>query len=471
MINKILEFQEKYHMIQEGDKIVAGFSGGADSVCLLLVLKLLRECLDFEFMAVHVEHGIRGEESQKDAKSAQKFCQQNEIKIEVFHVDVPAKAAAAGMGLEEMARQLRYQCFYDACERFGGNKIAVAHHSDDCAETMLFQLSRGSGIRGLTGIMPVRDNIIRPLLCVSRKEILEFLKERGQEYCTDSTNDQDVYARNRIRKYVIPQLLQINNQAVEHMQRTAKLAAEVCDFLDTAAWDAGSEGVIISYDKADTERIRELRMRKDVLARMHPVLQKNFLYQLLGRLAGSRKDIGSVHVTALFELFGQQAGKELNLPYSLKAVCEYDYVWIFNQELYRRENAPDEIVLAPPGVWDLKDGRKLEARVFDFDGDCKKIPEKRYTKWFDYDKINSNVLLRKRRTGDYFITDSSGNHKKLKAFFIQEKVPRLQRDLVWLLADGSHILWIVGYRISEAYKVTQETKRILEVYVSGGNEK
>ena len=111
------------------------------------------------------------------------------------------------------------------------------------------------------------------------------------------------------------------------------------------------------------------------------------------------------------------------------------------------------------------------ARVLEFDGDCKKIPEKRYTKWFDYDKINSNVLLRKRLTGDYFITDASGNHKKLKAFFIQEKIPRLQRDGVWLLADGSHIMWIVGYRISEAYKVTQETKRVLEVYVSGGNEK
>lgn len=471
MINRILEFQEKYHMIQKRDKIVAGFSGGADSVCLLLVLKLLREQCDFAFMAVHVEHGIRGEESRQDEAFAQEFCRKNDIEMEIFHVDVPGKAAERGAGLEETARELRYQCFYEACDRFGANKIAVAHHSDDCAETMLFQISRGSGIRGLAGISPVRDNIIRPLLCVGRKEILEFLRERGQEYCTDSTNNQDAYARNRIRKHVIPQLLQINDQAVEHFRRTADMAAEVCDYLDMAAWDAGREGVIISYDKSEPEKIRELRMRKDVLIRMHPVLQKNFLYQLLGKLAGSRKDIGSVHVAGLLELFGQQAGKALSLPYGLKAVCEYDYVWVFNEALYRQEKKDEKIPLIFPGTWDLGEGEKLVARVLEFDGDCKKIPEKRYTKWFDYDKINSNVLLRKRLTGDYFITDASGNHKKLKAFFIQEKIPRLQRDDVWLLADGSHIMWIVGYRISETYKVTQETKRVLEVYVSGGNEK
>ncbi len=481
MLNKILEFQEKYQMFEEGDHIVAGLSGGADSVCLLLILKELQKRIGFELLAVHVEHGIRGEESLADELFSRQFCQREAIAFQSFYVDAPAWGAEHKLGLEEAARQLRYQCFFEACKSFGGNKIAVAHHQDDCAETMLFQLSRGSGLRGMCGIPPVRDGIVRPLLCVCREEILSYLEERGQTYCVDSTNEELIYARNRIRSLVLPNLRQVNDQAVEHFCRSARLLEEVCDYLEEEAFQAGRKGLILAYEDADgsvrqTEQSGtdpkkqpvSCRMQKSVFASMHPVLQKQFLHQLLGCMAGSRKDLGSVHIQNLRELFGAQAGKRLSLPYGLEAVSEYEYVQIFKKKSLQGAGEGDELQILIPGEISIGNGQMLVTRILDFDGNCEKIPEKRYTKWFDYDKIKSTVLLRKRRTGDYFVTDRQGNHKKIKSYFIQEKIPRLQRDDIWLLAEEAHILWVVGHRISEAYKVTPKTKRILEVCVIGG---
>ncbi len=484
MLNKILEFQKKYHMFEEGDCIVAGISGGADSVCLLLVLKELQKRIGFELLAVHVEHGIRGEESLADEAFSRQFCQQEAVVFESFHVDAPGWSAAHKLGLEEAARQLRYQCFFQACESFGGNKIAVAHHQDDCAETMLFQLSRGSGLRGMCGIPPVRDGIVRPLLCVGREEILAYLKERGQPYCVDSTNEELAYARNRIRSQVLPNLRKVNDQAVEHFCRSARMLEEVCDYLEEEAFRKGRKGLILAYEDGD-ERTGQTaclgedlkkqpvscRMQKSVFVSMHPVLQKQFLHQLLGCVAGSRKDLGSVHILNLRELFFAPSGKRISLPYGLCAVSEYEYVRIFKKEALENKNEGEERTVLIPGESALGNGQVFVTKILDFDGNCEKIPEKRYTKWFDYDKIKSTVQLRKRRTGDYLVADRQGNHKKIKSYFIQEKIPRLQRDDIWLLAEGSHILWVVGYRISEAYKVTPKTKRILEVCVIGGVQK
>ena len=480
MIDKIWEFQKKFDMIRPQDKVIAGVSGGADSVCLLLVLKELQRRCAFELEAVHVEHGIRGQESMDDAAFAERFCRQQGIPCSVFHVDAPAMASAQKKTLEEAARELRYQCFADVCKGQENAKIAVAHHGDDCAETMLFHLCRGTGLRGLCGIPPVRGRIIRPLLCVTRKEIEAYLESRGQTFCLDSTNTQLQYARNRIRNCVMPQLEQINVQAVRHMLQTARMLGDVCEYLEEAAFEAGKKGLILSYGKEEEkEDPWGIRMKKTVFAQMPEVLQTNLLHRLMGMAAGSRKDITAVHVESLKKLFGAGPGKELSFPYGVRAVSEYEYVWIRNEKraggcLERtceaEKTEEKELELSVPGTVFFGSGRQIRLRLTDFDGDMKKIPEKTYTKWFDYDKIKSNILLRKRRPGDFFVTDQKGGRKKIKDYFIDEKIPRNQRDSVWLLADGSHILWILGRRISEEYKVTQKTKRILEVCVDGGQQ-
>lgn len=483
MQKKIQIFLEKYHMIEQGDHIIAGISGGADSVCLLLALKELQETFGFKLTAVHVEHGIRGEESLRDAAFAEKFCQEQQIPFLMFSVDAPKKAKEDHQTLEEAARELRYGCFYQACQSCGGNKIAVAHHGDDCAETMLFHLSRGTGLRGLCGIVPVRDGaaelsehdagegsypVIRPLLGVTRKEIEQFLEARGQAYCMDSTNGDISLTRNRIRNKILPELSAINPQTVQHMVRTAGYLEEVCDYLDMAAWEAGKESVICAYER---EQIQEIRILTEGFASLHPVLQKNLVHRLLGEIAGSRKDITALHIDSVCGLFASGVGKTLSLPYGLLAKREYDAVALMRRKnvitpLDQDANREKELRIPGETVWD--ESLCIRTEIFPYDGNFEKIPQKTYTKWFDYDKIKDTVRVRTRRPGDYFQVDGSGGHKKLKNFLIDAKVPQELRDSILLLAEDGHILWTVGYRISEAYKVTQETKRILSICVDGG---
>ena len=472
MLQKIQIFLEKYNMIEKGDHVIAGISGGADSVCLLLILKELQKRLPFVLTAVHVEHGIRGEESLRDEAFVEAFCRTEEIELRCFRVDAQRVAQERHMTLEEAARELRYGCFYEAAKQCGAKRIAVAHHGDDCAETMLFHLSRGTGLRGLCGITPVRNvpevagcSIIRPLLCVTRSEIEQYLQMRGQDYCTDSTNEDVAYARNRIRHNILPQMTQINPQSVQHMVRTAGYLEEMCDYLEEMAWEVGKEGVICSYKK---ENLREISLMSSVFEGMHPVLQKNLIHQLLGKMAGSRKDITGKHISAVCQLFALQVGKNVSLPYGLSARRSYEGIVIEKRETGQENAEREEVVLSVPGDTIYDGIWKFHTEILEFDGNYEKIPQKTYTKWFDYDKINNTVLVRNRAPGDYF--SMPGGCKKLKNFFIDEKIPQAEREQIPLLADADHVIWIVGWRISEAYKVTQKTKRILAVCADGGKE-
>lgn len=476
MKKKVLEYQRQLGLIEAKDRIVVGFSGGADSVCLLLVLEELKKELDIELYAVHVEHGIRGEESEKDAVFAEGFCKDRQIPCIVYHVDAPGLAKEKGISLEEAARELRYECFGEALAHFQGTKIAVAHHGDDNAETMLFHLVRGTGIHGLAGIAPKREQLIRPLLCVTRAEIETYVTEKGASYCTDSTNADVTYSRNRIRNCIMPQLLEVNPRAIEHMNHLSRQIEDVYAYVARKARETGEHGLTMVTDGAI--------LQKSVLLAMEPVLLREFLHQVLGRVAGSKKDIGEIHVEQLVTLLTGPTGKMCHFPYGMCGTSSYETVQITkvsqdimdegeeaktDEEVDERcetasaESLTLEEILTAGTV--VVDGWKIRAKIQPFDGDCKKIPEKIYTKWLDYDKINNTVLLRNRAIGDYLVINEQGNQKKLKAYLINEKVPRWQRDEVLLLAEESHIIWVIGYRMSEYYKVTSTTKRVLEVQV------
>ncbi len=514
MQKKIQIFMEQYHMIEHGDHVVAGVSGGADSVCLLLVLERLRKSMGFSLSAVHVEHGIRGAESLQDAEFVRELCERMQVSLRTFSVDAPARAQERRQSLEEAARELRYECFYEACRELGASRLAVAHHGDDCAETMLFHLSRGTGIRGLCGIVPVRHmaeqnlDLIRPLLCLTRTEIEEFLQKEQQEFRTDSTNADQNMSRNRIRSQVLPQLRQINLAAVPHMVRTAGYMEEVCDYIDDAAWSLGKQ--YIRYFP-ETQKPQEIRITRAGFTEMPKILQENLLHRLLGKLAGSRKDITAVHVEKVRELFELQVGRQIDLPYQMTAEAGYEDICLYqksetcktcgtnedvnaqitcktcgtNEDVDAQANTKGkknvheeiaqkkrtELPLNVSGQVQEFSGMQISARVFPFDGKFQQIPEKTYTKWLDYDKIKNTVQIRTRRPGDFLQVRAEGGHKKLKDYLIDSKIPQKERDALVLLADASHIVWIVGRRISEAYKVTQETKRILEICVNGGKEK
>ena len=543
MINKIRRFIEEYHMLGQGEHVIAGVSGGADSVCLFFVLLAVREQYQLRLTVVHVEHGIRGKESRQDAAFVEKLCADYGVVCIVRACDVPAFCKKEKLSLEEGARKLRYQIFEAEKKALGADRIAVAHNQNDAAETLLFHMIRGSGLRGMCGIEPVRGDLIRPLLCVNRTEIEAYLKEINQIYRVDATNFDPAYSRNRLRHQVIPVLTEINGQAVAHLSRSTRYAAEACELVEELTERAEchvkrrrgdaflqKSGIRQQGEcRPDAELLQHGERRPDPELLQHgeclpeaellqdgeillletiekepALIRKTLVHHLLCELAGASKDLGEVHVCKSLELFDRQTGNVIDLPYGIRARRTYEGVvfagrgasvpgqekkrektgWKTGQETGQEtekkareraeETAGSKMMQVPlvPGTREITwDGTvtKIRARVLERSPE-QEIPKKRYTKWFDYDKIKGTLLWRGRSPGDYLVINDRGGRQSIKKYLINEKVPQSRREHILLLADGVHILWVVGGRISEAVKVTEETKNILEVQVYGGNE-
>ena len=522
MIQKISEFCRTNNIIRPHETIIVGVSGGADSVCLLLVLRELQKELDFDIRVIHVEHGIRGEESRRDAGFVRELCARLGVDWEQVSVDVPAYAKAHGVGEEEGARILRYEAFEHAARECDGS-VALAHHMEDNAETIVFQMLRGSGLKGMCGMQPVRlqeDGVryIRPLLAVSRREIEDYLEKVNQTFCTDGTNADTAYSRNKLRQVVFPLLEEVNAQSVQHINNTANQLSMVWDYMDKQA--EAAFGAVCRVNEAEGRAEVDITGIKE----LHPAIRNQVLYRMLALVAGRRKDISGVHVEQILRLIEGQSGRGINLPYGVAAVREYDRLILvktmggkkpgkaagcgFIQENGRPEticsadsdpmntkaqiggenNKAQEIMDSENSVTDISglirecvatgskkkaalgaDGEFLEISVHKFAGNMNEIPKKTYTKWFDYDKIKDGLSVRKRRSGDYLVTDSAGHTKKLKEYFINEKVPLSKRDSIWLLAIGQEIVWVTGGRISEKYKVLEDSETIIEISYNGGN--
>lgn len=478
MLHRIKDFIETYGIIEKGDHIIVGVSGGIDSVSLLMILKELSGQMGFSLEALHVEHGIRGTESIQDAEFTMDLCRRLDIGCQMVSVDVPAYAKKEHLGDEEAARGLRYAAFAKRAKQCGEHaKIALAHHMEDNAETMLFQLARGSGLRGLCGIAPMRrdaDGVvyIRPLLCVQKKELEFYLKELGQSYCTDATNELLVYSRNRIRHVVIPELEKLNEQTVCHLNQSAGQLAMVWDYMQKQSADE-LERVILAENP--------LTVSAELLSGLHPALRSMAGHELIARAAGKKKDITSKHVEELLNLAGAESGKQIVLPYGIEVRKEYDRM-IFrkkSQENLEKNEGPGSIFIAREKLEQLNPGEVFEVdlkendskiffRKFNFDGNMDKIPKKKCTKWMDYDKIKNSFQVRTRKAGDYFVNDVQGHRKKLKQYFIDEKIPASQRNRIWLVANADEIVWITGGRMSETYRISKQTQVVLELeYIEG----
>ena len=304
---------------------------------------------------------------------------------------------------------------------------------------------------------------------MERAEIEAYLKAQGQPYCRDATNEDTGYSRNRIRHKVMPELKAVNTGAVHHMMQSAQMLRELSDYLEEETRRAAER---VCRDNPDACVIDA------VLFSEYPVLLiREVLLGALQKVAGTSRDIGSVHVEELCTLYTRQVGRVICLPYGVRAERVYEGI-----RLYREAPAADmeresieitgemlsraekeEVVLALP------DGR-LHLRIRDFSGNMQEIPKKTYTKWFDYGKIKSGLRLRRRESGDYLKIDAAGHTKKLKEHFVNEKIPAAKRDAIWLLATGSEILWVAGGRIGAGCKVGENTEKILEVRLSGGND-
>ncbi len=475
-IEKVRGYCEQFQMLKKGDRVVAGVSGGADSVALLLVLCGLQKEYDLSIKVVHVHHGIRAEADQ-DAAFVENLCKTRGIPFTLVEKNVPRLAKLWKISEEEAGRLVRYE----ALEQLPADKIAVAHHQGDQAETVLHNLFRGTGLTGLGGMQPVNGKIIRPLLCVDRRQIELFLQEQGVSYVTDQTNLTDDYTRNRIRHHILDYATQqINAQAVPHVAQAADLVREAQEYLKRQT-EAALESCRIlpagGQQAADTESIM---LQVQYFRRIDPFLQKQVLLDVLQRLTEARRDITAEHIGQLVTLFTPQMDgtgeKQIHLPHGLRAVRCYDSVIFSRDDSLPRKTAGESALITPPTEISLPNGNILKFQVLDTSAMEKekgafweRIPKKPCTKWFDYDKIKHPVQLRTRETGDYLVIHSDGGRKSLQDYMIDEKIPKSIRNETLLLADGDCVMWVIGHRTGENYKVTKYTKRILAVNLIGGN--
>ncbi len=465
--NTVLNYIRANKMAVSGDKILVGFSGGADSVALLLVLYKLKELLGTELVAVHVNHGIR-EEAGEDADFTRRFCEERNIRYYLVEEDVPEIARENKLTEEEAGRNVRYKAFRTIAENEGAAKIAVAHHRNDVAETLLLNLLRGTGLHGAGAIRPVRDNVIRPLLCVTRQEIEEYLGEEGISFCHDATNDENIHTRNKVRNELIPYMTEnINAEAVKHLCRAAADFALADDFISKVTGEF--------FDKACTYDGKSVKIELKKLKSGDLFIQKNVILKCFELLTPNRKDITASHVDAVADIMESESGTaSVDLPYGLIAKREYDELTLSKKEaeildktlvidFFDRVKKDGKVSDDIPGI-----GR-MEASVREYVKGAS-IPRGTYTKWFDCDRIQTAVF-RCRRPDDYiFIEMESGIHKKkLSKFMTDAKIPIDRRDSIYVMADGDRVLWVPGYRISADIKVSEDTKSILAInFLDGG---
>ncbi len=478
------DYVREHHMLSPEDVVVTGVSGGADSVCLLLVLSALKREIPFRLLAVHVNHMIR-EEAGEDAAYVRELCGRMGVPFFLVQKNVTELSQIENLSLEVAGRQVRYAAFRDvllqeAPEAFsqGRAKIAVAHNLSDRAETMLFHLFRGSGLSGLCSIRPVRENpdgskVIRPLLNTSRRQIEAFLKELGMGWKEDATNAGDHYTRNRIRHHLLPLAeREVCEGAVENMGRAADILSDTEDFVQREA----AAAYVACVTKTAPER---LVIPVEKFLQFHPVLQGRMLLLALEELAGAKKDLSAAHIHAMLSLFKNRANRELSLPYGIRAWRVYGEVVVERAAGSKAGGAEGEIqpqgilVLLPepdgqPVEIAADDGTIFEFRVFTHEKTVN-IPQNQYTKWFDYDRIEKSLEIRTRTSGDYLTVNAAFSRKSVQDYMVNEKIPRQERDHIQLLADGSHILWVPGYRISTYYKINENTKHILQVQLRGGH--
>ena len=468
-------------MLTCGDRVIAGVSGGADSVCLFLVLLELREKIGFDLITVHVHHGIRGEAADQDQQFVEALCEQHRIPLEIFRVNLESIAKKRKQSLEEAGRMVRREAFDSVCKKYGGNKIALAHHQNDNAETLLWNLSRGTGLDGLGGIRPVNGKFIRPLLCMNRKEIEEYLAKRKQSYCIDETNAGTDYTRNKLRHLVLPILEeQVNSAAVRHMNETMEQIWELQEYMQEQVEAAYQECVQEHFEKACWIQIQQKSFET-----FPELIKKMVIRKGMEQVGGKKRDLSHKHVDVMMELMNKQVGRTLDLPYEMHAKRNYEGIRLEKQRTYLSgEEKKAEIMqecmseLNIPGETILADRNlKLRCKILEKPKNLsiKDIPQKIYTKWFDYGIIKSSLYIRTRQAGDTIVIDEKGHQKKLKNWFVDEKIPKEVRDSQFLLAENNEILWVLGHRMSQAYQVKQSTKWILQIEVEtyksdGGKE-
>lgn len=418
-----------YAMLAPGERVLVALSGGADSVALLLVLREL----GYLVRAFHLNHCLRGAESDRDEEFCRTLCARLGVELAVERVDVAAAAVQQGTGVEETARRIRYEWLYAAAQ---GAKIATAHTADDNLETVLFHLARGAGAKGLAGIPPVRGQVVRPLLDVGRTQIEAYLAGLGQDYVTDSTNADDAYTRNRIRHTVVPALRAIQPEAAQAARRSGELLRQDEDCLDGLARDC----LVQSARDDGTWDIVPLRQA-------HPAVRSRALRRLLAQGGMPLRDLTTQHIRALDALLDSaNPSARCDLPHGFTAYREYGALRLVCSKAVVERPALPLSVPFDGAVWN--DTVRLSLRRLEKNEDFYKTFN---TFCADCGTIDfASLCVRTRRTGDRIRLSAHGGSRTLKKLLIDRKVPRLRRDMLAVIADKYGVIAVQDIGMDQA---------------------
>jgi len=453
MINTVRNNIIDNNLIRENDNIVVGVSGGADSMALLYVLMEIKKDMNFNIFVAHVNHGVRGEDALSDQLFVERKAREMNIPYYFKNVDMEGYAKKKRITAEEAGRELRYGFFRDILKQQGGGKIAVAHNKNDQAETLLLRIMRGTGIDGLKGMDFIVGDVIRPILNIAREDIENYINENKIETVLDKTNLMTIYSRNKVRLELIPYIKDnFNPNIVNTLWRLSRISDVDSRYLNDLAEEKYNlivksetkhsiilDGTIFNVEDRSI-KIRIIRL---------------IIYNLVGSLQG----ISEQNVQSIVELFERmETGKQLNLPGGIIGRVSYNDLIIHNSRIEKLKDFNYKLTLGENEFLDL--GISIEISVQEYK---LPIPNDKNVKCFDRDLIKGKLCIRNRKNGDKFNPFGMKGTKKVKDYFIDEKIPKDLRDEIPLLMDDENIIWILGFATSEAYRITENTKNILIV--------
>lgn len=432
MLNKVSKYIDDYNLFESNQKLIVGLSGGADSMALIVILIEL----GYNCIAAHCNFHLRGQESDDDATFVSQWCREKDIKLATIDFDTHQYAHEKKISIEMAARELRYEWFEQVRTEHQADYIAVAHHENDSVETVLINMIRGTGISGLTGIMPKNGRIVRPLLSVHRNEIEHYLRSKSIEYRTDSTNLKDIYMRNYIRLNILPMLEKLNPSIYDSIIRTSNNLAEV-------------EKIYRSHINDDIDRVK-LGDRIEINSLRETISPKSVLFEILSPLGFTASVIDDIDKSV-----DSTSGKVF-YSNSHRLIKDRD-CFILDEididkndvHIYYIDSEESDIVLP------------LKMRIDIIPKSLVDIKKDKAYLYADADLLSFPLMLRKWKHGDWFIPFGMKGKKKVSDYFADHKFSLKDKENTWILTSGKDIVWIVGHRGDERFRVTNKTKRAL----------
>jgi tRNA(Ile)-lysidine synthase len=460
---RVLRFIKEEHLTSGRQKLLVAVSGGPDSVCLLNILVKLQRELDINLHVAHLNHQLRGGESEADAGYVAELACRLDIPATIERRDVKAYQARHHASLEEAARIVRYKFLSEVAQLVKAERVAVGHTLDDNVETILMHLVRGSGTGGLRGLQPLSQwqssdtslTVIRPLLELTRQETADYCRQHQLAPRLDVSNLSLSPLRNRIRHQLLPQLQRYNPQVAEALLRMASIANDDLAFIDKEVAQLWCE---VAQKQGNT-----VVLDKKSFVDLPSALKRHLLRTSIEELLGNLKDIEARHIEAIMDALDKPAGKRISLPEGLTFTIEYDR-YVLGSDSAALSPFPvleDESALNIPGKtsipgWDIEASIVDSSRVRDEGADVNS-----FTACFDFDKVGDELAVRRRQPGDRFQPLGMSQPKKLNEFMIDAKIPQAWRPRIPIVGSPEQILWLVGWRIDERARVTDNTKKVL----------